>query len=404
MEKPRKTKRPNPILYYPLAGFIRFFSWAFLGLKVKKLGLKKEDGPFVVVSNHSSTMDFPILAASMLPYRLNIVAGKDVFTWRTLRPFVKTMGVIPKAQFGLDVASIRMMMTAVKDGCSIALYPEGKSSQDGTNLHYLPPTIGKFLKSLNATVVTVRGNGVYNTKRRFQHGFKRGKMLLEIEKVYTKEELKQATPQQIYQKVLEKITFNDNDYQQANGIVYRSKNRAEALDFILYKCPACGTEYDMLGKGNDLICNHCGNKVTFTQEGLFVGVDGGQAIYQRIDHWYDYERQEVRRELVAKGKDFEFSTPVTLLIFDQAKNKYLAYGEGMFRLDTQEMSYEGSYLGEQVREAISIAEMASISTKRSEMLTLPLGDSVWRLKLNDNKWSTKITLYVEELYRISHGL
>ncbi len=404
MEKSRKISKPNPFLYYPVGYLIRLIAKLFLHMKVKKIGLKGEKGPFVVVSNHASTLDFPLLGAAMLPHRLNIVAGKDLFTWKSLRPFLNTMGVIPKAQFGLDIASIRMMMSAVNSGCSLALYPEGKASQDGTNLHYLAPTIGKFLKSLKATVVAVKAQGVYNTKRRFQAGFKRGKIELEIKKLYSVEELKQASPQEIYAKVLEHITFNDNDYQQDNAIVYKGADRAEDLDFILYKCPVCGAEYTLTAKKDLLTCNSCGNTVRFTKQGLFEGVDGGQVVYDRIDKWYAYEREIVRKELEEKGEDFFFSAPVTLHIFDEHANAYLEYGKGTFTLNTQEMAYDGSYLEGNVREAISLQEMASVCTKRCEMLTLPLGDNVWRLQMTDKKWATKITLYVEEIYRIRHGL
>ncbi len=404
MEKPCKVKKPNPFLYYPLGYFIKLVAKIFFRLKVKKVGLKGEKGPFVIVSNHASTMDFPLLASAMLPKRVNIVAGKDIFTWKTLRPFVKTMGVIPKAQFGLDLASIRLMTAALKDGCSIVLYAEGKASNDGTNLHYLAPSIGKFLKMMGATVVGVKALGVYNTKRRFQKGFKRGRVTLEIEKLFGKEELKSATPQQIYERIVDKIAFNDNDYQIDNNIIYRGKNKAESLDFVLYKCPVCGKEYEMLGEKDVLRCLGCGNSLKFTAKGVFVPVGESKIVYNRIDTWYAWQREEVKKELLLAGDGFRLEEPVTLQIFDEGEGKYIEKGKGTFTLNKDEMVYDGTYGDDVIRECLNIAEMSSVCTKRCEMLTLPLGDNVWRLKLDNNRNATKITLYVEELYRIRHNL
>ncbi len=404
MEKPYKIKKPNPFIYYTAGVFIWLFSKIFLRMKVNKVGLKGEKGPFVIVSNHASTMDFPILAAALLPRRVNIVAGKDLFTWRTLRPFVKTMGVIPKSQFGLDLASIRLMTSALKDGCNLLLYAEGKASNDGTNLHYLAPSIGKFVKMMGATVIGVKTQGMYNTKRRFQRWFKRGKVRFDIEKLYGKDELKGATPQEIYQKIVDKISFNDNQYQIDNNIKFRGKNKAKNLNFILYKCPVCGEEYKMKGEKDVLECLACGNTLKFTSLGIFQPIKDSKVIYDRIDTWYAWERALVKEELLSLGDNFCLTEPVTLCIFDEKEGKYVEKGKGMFTLNREEMTYEGTHCGNVVKECINITEMASICTKKCEMLTLPLGDNVWRLQLDNKRNATKITLYIEEMYRLRHNL
>ncbi len=406
MDKKKKAsvKKPNPFVYYPIVAVVKLLAKIFFRVKIDKSQIKGLKGPFVIVGNHASTLDVVLMASALFPRRINIVAGKDLFSFKVLRPFMKSMGVIGKSPFGLDIASLRKMTETVKIGANLALYPEGKASQDGTNIHYLPP-IGKFIKMLGATVIAVNVQGSYCTKHRFQKGFARGKILVRVEKLFGVDELKKATPDEVHSKIVESIKFNDNDYQIDNKIKFKSKKPADNFNFILYKCPICGAEYQMKGYKDILECHNCGNKVRLTEYGQFEKVgDTDQVVYNRIDTWYAYERAEVRKELIESGSGFSFSAPVTLSIFDEDENKHVVRGQGTFLLTTESISYVGTLDGEEVKEVIPIKEMNSISTKRMEAVNFPHGDTLYRLKLDENKYSTKITLYVEELYRIAHGL
>ena len=403
-KKKPSVKRPNPFVYYPIVTTVKLLSKLLFGVRIDKKALKKVKGPMVIVSNHASTLDVVLMASAIYPRRINVIASRDLFSFKVLRPFMKSMGVIGKNPFGMDIASLRKMIEAVKNGCNLGLYPEGKTSQDGSNIHYMPP-VGKFIKMLGANVVSVRALGSFCTKHRFQKGFSHGKIDVKVDLLYTPEQLKEATPDEVHNKILEAIKFNDNDYQIDNHIRFRSKALAENLNFILYKCPVCGAEYHTSADKDILTCNACGNKVRLTEYGVLEPVaETDKVVYDRIDDWFAYERKTVREELIEKGDDFYFETPVTLSTFDAESNSHVVRGGGRFVLTTTDMAYIGTIDDDPVDEHLSIKEMNSLSTKRSEAINFPHGDIIYRLRLDEHKYATLITLYVEELYRLSHGL
>lgn len=398
-KQPATVRKPNPFVYYPIVGVVKLLSKLIYRVSVDKKALKGEKGPFVVIGNHSSVMDIVFIGTAFLPRRVNVVAGRDLFTWKILKPFLKPFGVIPKNQFGLDVASIRMMCDAVKNGCTIIVYPEGKTSLDGTNLSYLPPSIGKFLKMTDATVVCANSLGAYLTKPRFQKGFNYGKVKIKLTKLIGREELRQTSPKDIYEKVVAGISFNDNIYQQLERVKFRSKKPARNLEYILYKCPKCGAEYAMTTTDRDIICEHCGNTVTYDNYGVLTPKDDGKA-FERLDVWYGWERACVKQELIEKGDAFRLSDGAELIRFDPEKKKWLKTDEGEFWLTRENVGFDG----EKEHVSMSIKEMHTITTKNEEGIDLVFGDEIWRFPFKAHKHSTKYGLAVEENFKLNHNI
>lgn len=396
---PVSVKKPNPFVYYPIVWTVKFLSKIIYRVSVDKKALKGEKGPFVVIGNHSSVMDIVFIGTAFLPRRINVVAGRDLFTWKILKPFLKPFGVIPKNQFGLDIASIRMMCDAVKKGCTIVIYPEGKTSLDGTNLSYLPPSIGKFLKLTDATVVCANSLGAYLTKPRFQKGFNFGKVKIRMTKLIGREELREMSPKEVYEKVVSAISFNDNIYQQLERVKFRTKSPARNLEYILYKCPKCGAEYEMRTTDRDIICENCGNRVTYDNYGVLTPSEGSRT-FERLDLWYGWERECVRKELTEQGDAFRMSDEAELIRFDKKENKWLKTDEGEFWLTPENVGFDG----EIEHISMPIKEQHTITTKNEEGIDLVLGDEIWRFMFKAHKHSTKYGLAVEENFKLKHGL
>ena len=49
-------------------------------------------------------------------------------------------------------------------------------------------------------------------------------------------------------------------------------------------------------EGTELFCNHCGKRWFMEENGQLRALEG-ETEFAHIPHWYDWERQEVRREL-----------------------------------------------------------------------------------------------------------
>jgi 1-acyl-sn-glycerol-3-phosphate acyltransferase len=107
---------------------------------VNEENLHLEEGPFVIVSNHGSLYDIPVLFAS-LPLRIRMAAKRELFStpiWGTALEssgFVQIDRSSPEAAYGALHAAGNLMR---ERGMSLYIAPEGTRSRDGC--------LGKFKK------------------------------------------------------------------------------------------------------------------------------------------------------------------------------------------------------------------------------------------------------------------
>jgi 1-acyl-sn-glycerol-3-phosphate acyltransferase len=384
------------MLLYPI---IRIF-WRW---RVDKKAIKGMKGPMVALANHSSTMDIVFTVLSLLPKRFNIVTGKDLFSWPELRPFITAFGAIAKSQNALDIASLRTMKAAADAGRSILIYPEGKTSLDGRELYFLAPAVGKFIKFLGQPVIMAKSNGAYLAKPRYFKGTRKTtRVQTTITPLLTAEEVKSLPPMAIYERVREALRFNDHLWQAENKVRIRTKGRARNLEYILYKCPKCGAEYEMVSDDTTLTCNHCGNQAEYTAYGELLPV-GDSVVFPRIDLWYDYEKAEARKELETEG--FHLEKEVTLEINeDIASGSYELRGEGVFFIDRETIGYRGTKDGAEFTFSQSLENLPSVITKNKEGIDFPEGDLIYRFLFKEKKWSSKFGLLVEQSYCVRHHI
>ncbi len=85
------------------------------------------DGPLIVIANHQSNVDMPILTAS-LRRDTRFLAKESIF--KNLTPvgrwFLKSYGAQPLRRGAMDLGALRWALTELKrPGATLALFPEG---------------------------------------------------------------------------------------------------------------------------------------------------------------------------------------------------------------------------------------------------------------------------------------
>lgn len=398
IKKQQKIRKPDFFLYWLVMPVFRLLANLLVRFKVEKdKKIIKMGTPIVAIGSHTCMMDVAFMLLALSPIRLNIVCGRDVFTWKPVKPIQKAAGLLPINQFEMDLTSIRLMKKAVSSGCSIALFPEGKISLDGrplSNMNF--KSIAKLLKFLDANVVFSHNYGGYSARPRWFHGFRRGKIIQKCKILFTREELKELSVDEVYNKLKKEFTFNDSEFQQEHQLRYKSKTPAKGLNYILYKCPKCGAEYEMECDGNFLSCTACGNRVQYTEYGEFIP-DEGSVTFDRLDKWYDYEKESVNKEL--DNPDFRLSYPV---VWEQANAEYVyeEMGEGELFVDHKEIGFIGKDLqGNEVKIITPIAYLPTVVQKTQEAIDLTVNNVVNRFYFRDGKYSAKYNLIVEEAYK-----
>jgi 1-acyl-sn-glycerol-3-phosphate acyltransferase len=83
-----------------------------------------ENGPALLIANHTSGVDSMILfAASRRPLGFMII--KEWYDHKIVNPFCKVLGCIPVRRDGTDLAATRAALRALGEGRVVPIFPEG---------------------------------------------------------------------------------------------------------------------------------------------------------------------------------------------------------------------------------------------------------------------------------------
>ncbi|HEY8169284.1 MAG TPA: lysophospholipid acyltransferase family protein [Candidatus Limnocylindrales bacterium] len=116
-----------------MAAAFRFVFRAFARVKVHGTDDLPQDGPLIVVANHTTNADPPLVAAWLQPALgrpLQFLAKEQLFTPLT-RPILRMFGAIVVRAGGSDMEAYRDALTVLKGGGVVTIFPEGTRSIDG---------------------------------------------------------------------------------------------------------------------------------------------------------------------------------------------------------------------------------------------------------------------------------
>jgi 1-acyl-sn-glycerol-3-phosphate acyltransferase len=138
----------------------RLVAWTiFARIRVHGVEHVQRGRPYVYMANHASLIDTPALFA-YLPYQFRIMAKKSLFNVPFMGWHLRTAGHFPIDQQNprKTALSLRRVIEGVKNGRSLAVFPEGRRTDDGQLQKFEP---GAFKLALRAGVpivpVTIRG-------------------------------------------------------------------------------------------------------------------------------------------------------------------------------------------------------------------------------------------------------
>jgi len=117
-----------------------FFIWANITMKFLLLMLTRwevvgrenipKNGPLMVVSNHLSMVDPPLLGAS-IPRRIIFMAKEELYGSWFSRTVVKQYGSFPIRRGKLDRKAIKQALLVLEHGNALGVFPEGTRSPNG---------------------------------------------------------------------------------------------------------------------------------------------------------------------------------------------------------------------------------------------------------------------------------
>lgn len=89
-----------------------------------------DEGPFIVVANHTTMFDPPLLAVS-LRRQVAFMAKEELFRIRAVSSLISRLGVFPVRRGKIDRATLRAAEDVLAGGKALGLFPEGSRSEGG---------------------------------------------------------------------------------------------------------------------------------------------------------------------------------------------------------------------------------------------------------------------------------
>ncbi len=287
-------------------------------------GDRKEEGPYLILMNHSSFLDLKMASKILFPLKYHIVATTDAFVGKSL--LMRLIGCVPTQKFVTDASLVLTLMRLVKKKkTSVLMYPEAGYSFDG-RASILPEYLGNFVKRLGAPVLLIRSDAGAYLRDPLYNGLRLRKVKAgaDLTCLFTREEIRSLSGEEIQRRLAEAFSFDHFRVQQEEKIAITEKSRATGLERVLYRCPHCEKDGVMKGEGESLFCLSCGARYHLNEYGSLSREDG-KALFCHIPDWYDYERESVRKE-IEEGRYF-LHVPVKVGVICDHKGMYMV-GDG----------------------------------------------------------------------------
>jgi len=407
MKKTRTTERFDmnikPVRQWSI---LRPITWAAsfpavwkYGLKINKNGVKGLKPPYLLLCTHMAFLDFMVTTAAIFPHRANYVIAIDGFIGREW--LLRAVGGICKRKFTNDIKLIKHInhvLNVHKD--VLVMYPEARYSLIGTNA-VLPASLGKLVKMLKVPVVVLRMHGNYLNSPVWNLKKRHNRIEADMTLLLTPEQAADLPVDDINAKINEAFYYDEYEWQRQSNIRITYKDNAKGIHKVLYKCPSCMTEYRMTSYGTTIECTHCGKKWELTEYGELKAHDGITE-FSRPSLWYEFEREEVRKEIEAGTYFFEDE-----VIVDSLPNSrgFIRLGKGMLRHDMNGFTLKGTFDGEQFELRKEPLTMYSCHiefdyNKTGDCIDLSTLSDTYYLYPQGQRFSvTKIALATEELYK-----
>lgn len=400
----RKIKKPN--------SFLMFITMRVLGILNKKYKVKfnydynhksLRKGPTILLASHASRLEFIYMLYGFKHNDMNIVCGyQNIIKKGIYNLFIK-LGVISKYLYQPDIVCMKNVMKVLKNNGTVGIFPEGIQSTSGST-HPINPATVQFIKKSKANIVVATSKGAYLATPRYTKDRKKGYIGIDFSLVLTPDMLEKLSDEQIYKMLLEKISYNDFEYNKVARNTYIGKKpNAFGIDKILYKCPDCKTEYNLYTENDTIVCKHCGLKIKVNEYYDLVKVKCNN-LPSDIDKWYKWQRKCVQKEITNDSFELSLNASICTLKLDKLrktpKNREVL-SIGKVTLNNKGLKFIGKLNKENVNFNFDAKTIYSLTVSTKGYLEFYSGNNYYMLVPEDqNQCLIKWTLASEEIHNL----
>jgi len=400
----RKIKKPDPII-------MTICMW-IMGIINRIYGVEFEydydpkaikDQPTVLLSSHASRLEFIYTLYGFGRKDTNMVCGYQNILKKGIYSLLIKLGVISKYLYQPDFMCVKNMLKVLRRNGALGLFPEGIQSTSGST-HPINPATAQFIKRSRANIVVCTSKGAYLATNRYSSDRKKGYVGISYSLLFTPEMLEELTEEQIYDAILQKISYNDFAFNKVARHKYIGKKpNAFGIDKILYKCPDCKKEYTLQVENDTVVCKSCGFGVRINEYYDLVDIKG-KGCPADIDEWYKWQRKCVAKEVADDSFELVLQGSLCALKLDKLRkspNDKKTLSVGTARLTNKGLSFSGVLDGDAVNFDFSAKSVYSLTFSTQGYLEFYCNNDYFMI-IPDEEGHCRIkwTLAAEEIHNL----
>lgn len=280
-------------LIRPLGYFLARTQLSYTYERVKKL-----NEPFIMISNHVTNWD-PILVGLGLPTQAYFVASEHISRWKVFPVLRFIFDPIIRYKGTVGVQTVKEILKKVKEKKNVVFFPEGVRTFDGVTMPIVSSTAKLIKRSGHALITFKLHGGYFSSPNWVEKGLRKGYFHGEPVHVYSSEEVKNMSVQEIETIINTDLYEDAYAFQEKHPHAYKGEKLAEHLENILFTCPSCHNTHTMRSDNDRFFCKECGLSGNYDVYGklhMDPSFEEHEA-FSTVRDWAKWQREEVKQKI-----------------------------------------------------------------------------------------------------------
>ena len=175
-----------------------------------------KQGAFILICNHQSFLD-PVFCGIPLKQPTYFLARDTLFTNRFFGWLISSVNTIPVRRGQADLHAIKTIISKLKEGNGVCLFPEATRTTDG-KISPFKPGFGLLCRRGNATVVPVLVDGAFECWPRHKKLFSPGsEIVIQYGQAITPAQAKEMNDRELAENLTAALRSMQNDCRLKHG-------------------------------------------------------------------------------------------------------------------------------------------------------------------------------------------
>jgi len=201
--------------YWIARGMCQVFCLLFFRVRIYGRHHIPRRGGFIVAGNHQSYLD-PVFCGIGATRRLLYMARDTLFRSPLFGGILRSVNTIPLSRDKADIGAMKLVISRLKEGHGVCLFPEGTRSRDGRIVAF-KPGFGLLCRRSKAMVIPTLVDGAFECWPRHRKLFSSGPIVVCFGKPLSPEQIRKMTNEQLADHLTRTLRQMQHTYRLKQG-------------------------------------------------------------------------------------------------------------------------------------------------------------------------------------------